>query len=1740
MNKIYKVVWSKAKHCYVVTSELAKRNTKGCGARSLRMAAVSMGVAAALLGGFGTSAEAGQHFIISGYRYTSSFLSWQPDTKSVTVTASTNDSFNRSVTTESDGSLQRYVIGNVAYEKNGIPRTNVLVRDYRSAYQIPSFMEDGESVRENAGKVATEYQEKIDGYAAKGADVSGYTVTLDMSDRGNVTSAYGGYSQNGNASNNTINVKSGTMDYLTGGYSNVKEANGNRVNVSGGTVKQSLMGGRSWGAGNTNSNTVTISNGSVRIVHGGWADGNDANANGNRVTISNGTSECVIGGFAANETNQNIVTISGGTIASAYEDAAVIGARNYGFHDATNDDTSVANKNEVTISGTAKVTGDVFGAVDYGYGAVATSENKVTIDGSASVTGAVMGGASYSRDQTNNKVYVNSGTVTGNVYGGRLNNTRDTTATGNADSNRAEVRGGTVTGNVYGGSVEGNAQGSAVNNTVRINSGTVTGHVDGGYSANGAAENNKVYMDGGTVEGYVEGGLSDNGSAGAKGNEVTISGGTVKNVVLGAYVRTNSTGNAENNKVTVSNTASLSDDVQGGQVKGSGKAISNSVTLTGGTASKGVLGGATFGNVGNAGSVENNVVTMSGGNAGWVYGGYSDGYSNNGGEVTGNTTTITGGSVGSYAFGGASYSDSAATGDVNGNQITISSETGATTIGGRVFGGESFSGTGISGNANSNVMTISGGTINGNVGGGASVTTSGTAGNANSNEVTVNGGTVNGSVFGGYGYSGATGNIVTVSGGTLSNGDSVGDLMGGYTKTGAASGNTVTITGGTVTRDIYGGYTQNGTSNDNTVNLAGTANLSGSAVYGCYRDDSTGNELHVGGVKDGADSADTIFTSGTNNKVERVANFNTVALHSVNWSTSVAALEATMMFNIGTLDITNMKFYEGGSEKTVFANGEEMALLKNTNSDLSTVTLTYNGGTGVAITQEGVVISGSTEEQTEETGVGGVKLTTQGGNETVKLSADSKAINYTKATGSVTGITFGEATFAKNGVARDLNGLTFAITNTVVADGLTFAETNEAIAVNDGMTLAANATGVATEVINNTGKKTVAINYTDAQGIAYGATASGAVTSDGTAVSYTVDTVTLNSVDLANWNGTASNLTEGDTSTWTAADGSVAVATGSFTAPEVAVGGSQPILTAGGAFFADANITGANKYDADAPFSEAQNSVTVAGTQAKGVKASADGTQLVYAAETKNANSVTFGNVNWQKDATLFDGSSNDYDYSGVTTFGTDSFDVAYTDADVRTVAADDSMTLMQANATLEAAANKVKTSSYSNVEVAPGLGVFMNGNITGRMSRSGNNVVFTATENRATQLTFRDVEWKDTGALMTRPANITFAGANVDTSAINFTNINELEANSEMTLVSNFGNTVGTITGTKYRVGLLEGEGAASLSDNNDLIFTATTAAKDMTPAEATHETVMAMDAGTAVLSSGREYVDNAIEGLGLVTNVAPDGTATFASMGGGANRYKTGSHVDTHSWNAIVAVGSKREHKKGDLEWGVFAEYGRGNYTLHDDIGGRGDGDTHYAGGGLLAKWTNKHNVYTEASIRLGRMSDSAKNMLWDGANWHGYDVHANYFGGHIGVGKIFKVKGNHDLDVYGKFFYTRRNGVNFDAGVNHYDLDSVASSLLRVGARYGSNDKKWNWYGGLAYEYEFDGESTGTVSTGGISAAIRSASIKGSSVRAELGVRMEASKTNPWKADIGIYAYGGRHRGFGGTLTLMYMFR
>jgi|GEM_PF-1334769 len=696
----------------------------------------------------------------------------------------------------------------------------------------------------------------------------------------------------------------------------------------------------------------------------------------------------------------------------------------------------------------------------------------------------------------------------------------------------------------------------------------------------------------------------------------------------------------------------------------------------------------------------------------------------------------------------------------------------------------------------------------------------------------------------------------------------------------------------------------------------------------------------------------------------------------------------------------------------------------------------------------------------------------------------------------------------------------YAFTDSSETDisGVTFTADTDPL--NQSMTLITNAAGTVTEGMP---EFTVALSNTSLS-----ATATGTAAIDSGNLKYTVTGVTLDKVSVSGVGSDA--VPEG----WSVSS-NVAVDTDSMTVPtDVAAGEEKAILTASGAnAFSEENITGSNAYkeskftENSEKASDTKKGVTVSGTQGKGVAVGAEGKSLVYKVSKKEADAVTLGAVDWKKGAELFDGSAG-YDYQKVTKIDAAAFDVAYADGVLQTIAKGDSMTLLKANETLKAIVDEEKTKAYS---FAPVSGVTVDAAVTGRLANSGNNVVFTAAENKAGKLTFGDVEWKNSGALMARPSNIIFAGADVDTSKINFYKEIYLDADQKMTLVSDFGDKVGTITGSKYRVGTaFEGEGEASLS-GSDLIFTTKTSAG---VSEQTHKAVMAAEVGVATLNVGSDYIGKALESMGDVANVAPDGTTVGAAIGGGRNRYETGSHVNVNSWNAAVAVGAKRELKNGSLEYGVFGEYGKANYTLHSEVG-QSDGDTHYAGGGLMAKWTNKHDVYAEASFRLGRMSDSTNDLLRDGAgNAYGYDIHANYYGAHAGVGKIFRYKGGKSLDVYGKYFYTKRDGVEFDA-VQHYNLDSVKSSILRIGARYGTTDKKWNWYGGLAYEYEFDGESKGTVKD----TAIRAASIKGSSVRGEIGMKMNATKTNPWQVDVSLYGYGGKHRGFGGNVNVAYMF-
>ena len=546
--------------------------------------------------------------------------------------------------------------------------------------------------------------------------------------------------------------------------------------------------------------------------------------------------------------------------------------------------------------------------------------------------------------------------------------------------------------------------------------------------------------------------------------------------------------------------------------------------------------------------------------------------------------------------------------------------------------------------------------------------------------------------------------------------------------------------------------------------------------------------------------------------------------------------------------------------------------------------------------------------------------------------------------------------------------------------------------------------------------------------------------------------------------------------------------------------------------------------------SDKAESVILTGIQEKGVTFDSTKTNIIYKIGSKDVTSLKLKTIAFEDGAELL--SRDKYNYSEITALDTEDYKVVYEKPEE--VTANQSMTLLKANDTFKDIAAIENTEKYT---LEPVSGVTMDAVIRSSLEVKSGKVTLKAVTNKADKLTFGAVDWLDKGALIdhkTMLNNVSLDGATVDTSKIAFINKEKLDANMQMTLVSDFDGTLGTITGSKYKVGTAyEGEGSAYL-DGNNLVFKTKTGAG---LSDETHTTVMAMEAGVAMLAAGSEHVENAIEGLGLAVNAGSDGVSTFASVGGASSRYETGSHVDTNSWNCTLAIGKNLEKKDGSLEYGLFAEYGRGNYTLHmDGIADAGSGSSHYTGGGLLMKWTNKHNLYTEASFRLGNMKDNTSSILHDGAgNAYGYDISAKYRGGHIGFGKAYNEEDGTKLEIYGKYFYNQREGINFVAGADQYKLDDVRSRVLRAGFRLSSTDKKWNRYGGLAYDYEFGGQSNGTVNGN----AIRSASVKGGTLRGEFGYCREATKINPWKTDISLYGFTGQRRGFGGSVAFEYHF-
>ena len=892
MNKIYKVIWSKTRNCYVAVSEIAKRNGKSCTSvncegkanrsRGLRMAALTLSVAAALVGGVGFGTPA----------------AWADG--SITISDANNPMGTATGGTVTSSS------GYVHPVDPSINELNVV-----------------------GGKTGNYY---FAGYYSSSASgtVSGYTLNISGSDTQIGMGQYSGqtdgvYIGNGSctASGNKVNVTGGAVAIgeMAGAKIKYGTAQGNEVTINNSMANHTVIGGYFTSSGVAIGNTVTVSGIKegksytvAKVVYGGGGksgtagvkvvDGNEV-PDGNKVIIKG--SSTVIGDGTSN----------GG----------------YVYGGSVDEGSGAVKYNSVEIEGSTVKSG-IYGGYTGGSGSA--SNNKVTISG-GTVGGISYGGYSYYGSANKNSVNISGNSVTGVVYGGATSYNYNSAVDQTADGNQVTISGSAIVEGVFSGYSHGTGANShADDNTVTVSgNATVKGRVRAGYSYSSSASNNhiiiktendndKITVQGATGLSVVAGDAGYTSSSGqyvygdATGNSVDISGNVSVTITDDDYWNNTisisagtDAGNATDNRITINindgdsnGIGNLSDPEASARhtiTAGQGQvATGNTVDITKGKINVyRIIGGSA------SGSAKDNHVKVAGMSSdeggeyrGTIIGG--QGGSDKNDEVSGNSVEITGGKLAYSLRGGSTENGS---GKITGNRVDVSGE-GTALITSEIYGGygsnevsdnhvtisdgaainadkgygaEIIGGRSGKGIAKSNTVTIEGEktVVRGKIYGGIS-SSANSAGNVVENIVTINGATLQSysetyfhDLAGGYsGYSkNVSDNKVNINGGNVSS-----NIYGGYgeragakrwseteeeTKQGKVSGNVVTITDGTLTgKYIIGGFTQSsyyykaGDVKDNIINVSG-GTVKGSIFGGVARWDGGGSQTESEGIVSG-------------------------------------------------------------------------------------------------------------------------------------------------------------------------------------------------------------------------------------------------------------------------------------------------------------------------------------------------------------------------------------------------------------------------------------------------------------------------------------------------------------------------------------------------------------------------------------------------------------------------------------------------------------------------------------------------------------------------------------------------------------------------------------------------------------------------------------------------------------------------------------------------------------------------
>lgn len=411
MNKIYKVIWSKAKHTYVVASEIAKGHTKGeTTGRGLKKLAAALLVAAALMGpNFAWAADTTK-------------VEPAPDGSATAVEVYTKEEANNAFATIENVSTLGHTVNTLSSENdNVLQKTKTKIS---STGEVTTSKEAATTLILNKGAAN---QVKID---SEGVTVGTSSTQMDAE---GFTAGGHDYDKAGAALMSDGRIKGANGAFTVDENGNVAS----KATITGETVTDGK--GASMSNGTVTGKTLTdgkaaISNGNIK-TNGGFirTGGGNINTQGGALRTKGGNINAGSGTITGNKLTDGVASLQNGNLSTT---------GNINVHDIV----ATGNIKGNAITGTSLNTqgGDINGGAITG-----TTINGTTgTFGSLSTTGNASVGGTLTTNGITNTGNATTDTLTVNhnaTVGGNLGVTGDITGK-SLNVGTGDIKGGQITG----------------------------------------------------------------------------------------------------------------------------------------------------------------------------------------------------------------------------------------------------------------------------------------------------------------------------------------------------------------------------------------------------------------------------------------------------------------------------------------------------------------------------------------------------------------------------------------------------------------------------------------------------------------------------------------------------------------------------------------------------------------------------------------------------------------------------------------------------------------------------------------------------------------------------------------------------------------------------------------------------------------------------------------------------------------------------------------------------------------------------------------------------------------------------------------------------------------------------------------------------------------------------------------------------------------------------------------------